>query len=156
MIFDLHTLRFFLELFLLLLPVFLRQFERERALQERVFCLLVSAVLTEQDVVFQAEADAFLGGLAVNVEVDEASVDGVFTRRHLLRVVHVVPLPVTQLLVRARATRCLRVVLPDDHLTHFVDEVGLFAREQAENGGRGQTLAREKAPQVEVACDHLA
>ena len=92
-----------------------------------VFFVEATAVLIQKYVVGQANIDILLGRLAKDVKVDEASVDRVFAGRHLVCIVHVVPLPVTELPIRACGT-CLGVVLSNNHLRHLVYKEGLLAR----------------------------
>ena len=74
-----------------------------------------------------AKINILLLSFAIDVEIDEASVDRVFAGRHLVCIVHVVPLPVTELPIRACGT-CLGVVLSNNHLRHLVYKEGLLAR----------------------------
>ena len=97
----------------------------------------------------EAEADILLVRLAIDVKIDEALVDQIHTRRHLLHIVHVVPLPVAERVVRA-GLALVRVVLPDDHLRHFVYKEGLPSREQAENGCSVHSLPFEVLPQIQL------
>ena len=52
-----------------------------------------------QSVVFEAKFDTLLASLADHVEVHESCIDFVITESHLLRIAHVVILPVAQLII---------------------------------------------------------
>ena len=101
----------------------------------------------------EAEADILLVRLAIDVKFDEALVDLIHARRHLLHIVHVVPLPVAERVVRA-GLALVRVVLPDDHLRHFFNKEGLPSREQAENGCSVHSLPFEVLPQIQLLRNH--
>ena len=57
--------------------------------------------MAEKQVVFEAKSDIVLTSFAVEVQIHETFVDRVSTSCHLLRVLHVVLLPVTEFIVRA-------------------------------------------------------
>lgn len=90
-------------------------------------------------------------GPADTVEVDQALVDSVTAPRELLGVVHVVPLPVAQFLVRTRPLEVRR--LANRQLAHLVNEEALGAREQAEDRRRLQPLSDEELLHVELLGD---
>ena len=85
-------------------------------------------LLVYEQVVVVAHSNDFLAHFATHVEVDESTVYRVLTCRHLLRIIHRVPLPITELVVEA----CLLqvAVIYDDHLGHFVHEERLSAGEE--------------------------
>ena len=93
--------------------------------------------------------NTLLISLAEEVQVDEALVDRVLAVSHLLGVGHGIPLPITQLVVRTGIAR-LSVVLPDNHLRHFVDKDGLTAREKAEYRRGSHALSREELTKVHI------
>ena len=95
----------------------------------------------------EAEANFLLVSLAIYVKLDEALVDLVHARRHLLHLIHVIPLPVTERVVRA-GLALVRVVLPDDHLRHFVHKERLPSGKQAENGCSVYSLPFEVLSQI--------
>ena len=109
--------------------------------------------MAEQDIIFKAEANVLLGRLAIEVQFDKALVNLIRARRHLLHIVHVVPLPVAERVVRA-GLALVRVVLPDDHLRHFVYKEGLPSREQAENGCSVHSLPFEVLSQIHLLANH--
>ena len=93
--------------------------------------------------------NALLISLSEEVKVDEALVDRVLAGSHLLSVGHAIPLPITQLVVRAGIAR-LRVIFSDDHLRHFVDKYGLSAGKKAEYRRGSHALSREELSKVHI------
>ena len=109
--------------------------------------------MAEQDIIFKAEANVLLGRLAIEVQFDKALVNLIRARRHLLHIVHVVPLPVAELRVRA-CLALVRVVLTDDHLRHLLNKVSLSPSEQAEDGCSVHSLPLEVLSQIQLFRDH--
>ena len=95
----------------------------------------------------EAEANILLVSLAIDVKFDEALVNLIHAHRHLLYIVHVVPLPVTELVVRA-GLALVRVVLPDDHLRHLVYKERLSSGEQAKYSCSVHSLPSEVFSQI--------
>ena len=93
-------------------------------------------------------------GLAQSIQIDQPVVHFTRALHHAVRVVHVVLLPVAQLAIRARLVQVRR--LADDHLTHFVHEEGLAARQKAQNRGRLHALPIDELAQVELFIQHRA
>ena len=60
--------------------------------------------MAQKNIILQAKVNIFLVGFTNEVQIDEALVDWVYTVRHLLSVDHIIPLPVTEVIVRADIT----------------------------------------------------
>ena len=85
---------------------------------------------------------------AHHVQTYESLVHFVRAVRHHPRILHVVSLPVTEFGVIASFFEVGR--FSNDQLTHFVDEVGLPAGQEPQQGSRLQALSNEELLQVHL------
>ena len=90
------------------------------------FITYAAAILCNEHIILKAKLNVFLPSFAVDVQIYEAFVHLVCTSRHLLRIAHIVLLPVAKFIIRARLPDP-SVALPYNHLAHLFDEVGLPA-----------------------------
>lgn len=81
--------------------------------------------------------------LSIDIQVDKAFVDSIFACGHFFSIVHVVALPVAQLVITAGEV-WLAIISTNDHLAHLVDEKGLLACQEPKDGHRVDPLPRDE------------